>query len=189
MLKKDEEIYFFDESRFGTHSKVGHAWYKKGIRTAVKVKLGYENFYLYSAVNPKAGKDFTLLLPKVNTECMNIFLSQFSKAIQSKKVLLVMDGAAWHKSESLVVPRNIRIIIQPPYSPELNPVERLWLYIKKCTIRNKVFNDVEQLHSVIALFIRSLTASKTKSVCNVNYIYLFMGLGIIPPCGVPSKLF
>ena len=91
-----------------------------------------------------------------------------------------MDGAAWHKSKSLVVPRNIRIIIQPPYSPELNPVERLWLYIKKCTIRNKVFNDVEQLHSVIALFIRSLTASKTKRVCNVNYIYLFMGLGIIP---------
>ena len=170
MLKRDEEVYFFDESRFGTHSKVGHAWYKRGIRTPVKVKLGYESFYLYSAVNPKTGRDFTLLLPKVNTQGMNIFLDQFSRTLGGKKAVIVMDGAPWHRSKSLVIPVNLRIIIQPPYSPELNPVERLWLYIKNNTIRNKVFNNIEQLHAAIALFINSLTLAKTKSVCNVNYI-------------------
>lgn len=45
----EKELFFFDESRFGTHSKIGHGWFKKGIRTQVKVKLGRQNFYLYSA--------------------------------------------------------------------------------------------------------------------------------------------
>jgi hypothetical protein len=57
-----------DESRFGTHSKIGHGWFKTGIRTPVKIKLGYKNFYLYSAISPKTGKEFTLLLPSVNID-------------------------------------------------------------------------------------------------------------------------
>ncbi len=71
--EKNEEVWFFDESRFGTHSKVGHGWFKTGIRTPVKIKLGYKNFYLYSAANPKTGEDFTLILPNVNINCMNVF--------------------------------------------------------------------------------------------------------------------
>ncbi|MGL9681869.1 MAG: transposase [Wolbachia sp.] len=53
---------FFDESRFRTHSKVRHVWFKKGSRTQVKVKIGRENFYLYSAINRKNGEDISLLL-------------------------------------------------------------------------------------------------------------------------------
>ena len=123
---------------------------------SLKVKLGYESFYLYSAVNQKTGEDFTLLLPKVNTQCMNIFLNQFRKAIGNKKAVIVMDGAAWHKSNSLVLPDNLRIIIQPPYSPELNPVERLWLYIKNKTIKNKVFVSIQQMQDHISAFLKTL---------------------------------
>ena len=108
VIKKDEELWFFDESRFGTHSKIGHGWFRTGIRTPVKIKLGYKNFYLYSAANPKTGKEFTLLLPNVNINCMNIFLKEFSKTIKQRKVLIVMDGAGWHKSDKLKYPENIR---------------------------------------------------------------------------------
>jgi transposase len=64
----EKEVFFFDESRFGTHSKLGHGWFKKGTRTRVEVKIGRQNFYLYSAVNPKNGNDLSLVAPNVNTE-------------------------------------------------------------------------------------------------------------------------
>jgi hypothetical protein len=72
-------LFFFDESRFGTHSKLGHGWFAKGKRTGVAVKLGFANFYLYSAVEPETGEVFTLEIPHVNTNCMNVFLHEMSK--------------------------------------------------------------------------------------------------------------
>lgn len=170
IIQPKEELWFFDESRFGTHSKVGHAWHQTGVRTPVKIKLGYQNFYLYSAVNPKTGEDFTLILPKVNTACMNIFLKQFATKMTGRHVVIVMDGAAWHKSNSLNRHHNIRIIIQPPYSPELNPVEKLWQYIKDKTIKNKIFPDLQQLEISIITFFNSISLQIIRSVCNISYI-------------------
>jgi transposase len=171
-IKEDEEVWFFDESRFGTHSKLGHGWFKTGIRTPVKIKLGYKNFYLYSAANPKTGEEFTLLLPKVNIDCMNVFLDEFVKFIKNRKIVIVMDGAGWHKSDKLIFPRNIRIIIQPPYSPELNPIERLWQFIKNHTIKNRIYKTLEELESKLCKFIRTLTPEIIRSVCSVSYMEL-----------------
>ncbi|MGL9731569.1 MAG: transposase [Wolbachia sp.] len=92
-------MFFFDESRFGTHSKVGHGWFKKGSRTQVKVKIGRKNFYLYSAINRKNGEDVSLLAPHVNTDCMNIFSEQMSIDLGSKEAFLITDCASWHRSK------------------------------------------------------------------------------------------
>jgi len=84
-------ILFFDESRFGTHSRIGHGWFKKGKRTRVKRKLGFKNFYAYTAASPKTGDKFSLLLPYVNAQCMNLFLEKISMWIKEKKAIMVMD--------------------------------------------------------------------------------------------------
>ena len=165
------KVFFFDESRFGTHSKIGHGWFQKGSRTTVPVKLGFKNFYLYSAVDPLSGDACTLLLPKVNTECMNIFLQELGQQYSQKTILLVMDGASWHKSRSLNLPENVEIVHLPPYSPELNPVERLWSYIKANTIRNKTYLSIEHLKDVICSFVVSLTKSTLKSLCSCSYLF------------------
>ena len=68
-------------------------------------------------------------MPEVNTECMNIFLENMSKYLSNQTSIIVMDRASWHRSKDLKVPSNIKIILLPPYSPELNPVERLWRHI------------------------------------------------------------
>jgi len=73
---------------------------------------------------------------------MNVFLNEISKTYANKEIVLVMDGAGWHKSKDLQVPDNIEIIILPPYSPELNPVERFWQHIKRYTIRNKIYKNI-----------------------------------------------
>jgi hypothetical protein len=160
-------IFYFDESRFGTKSKTGLGWFKKGQRTPVKVKLGFKNFYLYSAVNPSDGDSFTLLLPFVNTDCMNFFLKEFSKKIE-KDAILIMDGAGWHKSKKLKVPKNIHKVLLPPYCPELNPVERLWRYIKDNTIKNKIFETLIELEDLVCEFIRNMSEEIVKKVCFIN---------------------
>lgn len=164
-----KELYFFDESRFGTHSKIGHGWFPKGIRTSVSVKLGFENFYVYSAVSPKTGKDCSLLMPYVNSTCMNVFLDYIEKELCGKEILLVMDGAGWHKSKGLKIPKNIEIIYLPPYSPELNPVERLWLYIKQHTIKNKIYETISLLEDSICDFMKNLKIEQIKQICNYDY--------------------
>jgi len=163
-------LFFFDESRFGTHSKLGHGWFPKGERTQVPVKLGFKNFYLYSAVNPLNGKDFTLIVPNVNTDCMNIFLEQMSRYLGERKAIVVMDCAGWHKSQALVVPPNITIMYLPPYSPELNPVERFWKFLKQNTIKNKVYDTLDDLENELSNFIKTLTPSAIASACSINYL-------------------
>ena len=163
------ELYFFDESRFGTHSKIGHGWFPKGSRTTAPVKLGFQNFYVYSAISPKSGKDHTLLMPYVNTTCMNVFLAHMAEELGGREIFFVMDGAGWHKSKDLKIPKNIEIIYLPPYSPELNPVERLWLYIKQNTIKNRIYENISLLEDSICDFIKNLKIEQLKQICNYNY--------------------
>jgi hypothetical protein len=165
----NKELFFFDEARFGTHSKCGHGWFETGSRTAVKVKLGFKNFYMYSAVNPSTGEDLTLIIEKVNTEGMNCFLEQFSKQLGAREAFMVLDGASWHRSKDLIVPSNITLIILPPYSPELNPVERFWQYIKSKTIRNKMYQSIKELEAYLIDFYKSIDVDMIRGVCGYGY--------------------
>ena len=145
-------------------------WFKRGSRTQVKVKLGFQNFYLYSAVNPKTGEDFTMISPNVNTVCFNIYLEELGKFLGERKAIIVMDGAGWHKSKALVIPSNITISFLPPYSPELNPVERLWKFIKDNTIKNKIFTNLDDLEQAISKFLNTIMPNVVASVCKIDYL-------------------
>lgn len=167
------KIMFSDEARFGTHSKLGHGWFETGARTPVKVKLGYKNFYIYGCASPITGKNFTLLLPKANTVCMSLYLRELAKEFDGKKIILVVDGAGWHKSKDLIVPSNIELVYLPPYSPELNPIERLWLYIKKVTIRNRIYETIEDLEEIVCDFINGLQEVTVRNICNLDYLFSY----------------
>lgn len=168
---KYSRLFFFDESRFGTHSKVGHGWFQTGIRSSVKMKLGYENFYLYSSVDINDGSHFSLILPNVNTENMNVFLSWMSKEYSKDIAVLIMDRAGWHKSKELSIPQNIKIIHLPAYAPELNPVERLWLYIKSNILRNKLYETLDELQVALCNFLKSLSNDIVKQICHTQYMF------------------
>ena len=101
---------------------------------------------------------------------MNIFLEEFAKENNGQKMVIIMDGAGWHKSDKLIIPKNIRIIILPPYSPELNPTENLWQYIKDHTIKNRIYTTLQQLEKTVCKFVTTLTPEIIRSVCGVNYV-------------------
>ena len=93
-----------------------------------------------------------------------------SKDLGSQEAFLVMDCASWHKSKDLKIPKNITIIYLPPYSPELNPVERLWLYIKQHILRNKTYDTIGILEDTLYKFIVDLSCTTIKQVCHLPYL-------------------
>ncbi len=106
-------------------------------------------------------------MPNVDTDCMNSYLHELSQEI-TEDFILIMDGASWHKSKDLIIPKNIRIIILPPYCPELNPVERLWRFIKDNTIKNKVFETLKNLENDVCEFVRNLNCEVVRNICCNN---------------------
>ena len=104
-------------------------------------------------------------MPNVDTDCMNAYLHELSREI-TEDFILIMDGAGWHKSKNLIIPKNIEIILLPPYCPELNPVEMLWKYIKDNTIKNKAFETLQILENEVCEFVAKLENNVVMSVCD-----------------------
>ena len=163
-------MFFFDEGRFGLQPSLGKRWARKGERPLVKVKIGFENFYVYSAVCPATGEDFTLFLPWVNTPMMNMFVERMGAALGGRPCLLVMDQAGWHSSKDLEMPPSIEPVYLPPHSPELNPVERLWDWLKRNTIRNQFFQTIDEVMDSVGDCMKNATAAFLKSMCGCNYL-------------------
>jgi transposase len=163
-------IFFFDEGRFGLQSTVTRIWAKRGEPVHVKVQQGYKNFYSYSAVSPHCGESFSLFLPEINTEMMNIFLDEFLKEYSDKDILFVLDQAGWHKAKDLKVPPNTTLMFLPPYSPELNPVEKLWQWLRKEATHNILFKTLEELMDALENELRKLTPEKFVQLCHCSYL-------------------
>jgi transposase len=98
--------------------------------------------YIYAAVEPGTDNAFALILPDANGAGMQVFLEAFAATIpDDEHVALVLDNAGWHSSKTLRVPSNVTLVPLPPYSPELNPVERVWLYLKERFLSLRLLND------------------------------------------------
>jgi transposase len=115
-----------DEGRFGRISVPRRAWAPPGIRPRSPRQVVRESTYVYAAVAPEAGKMTSLILPTADTAMMNLFLEHVAKTFANYFIVMQVDQAGWHHAKDLKVPENIRLILQPPYSPELNPVEHVW---------------------------------------------------------------
>lgn len=164
------KVFFFDEGRFGLKTPQGRCWARKGKRKLVKVQPGYKNFYIYSSVAPGQQDSFTFFLPWVNTEMMNLYLQELSSEYWATKILLIMDQAGWHKSKDLIIPPNIKIEYLPPYSPELNPVERLWQWIKRDSCRNRIYASEEEMTNTLLTTIIEMPKEKMDSLCRCSYL-------------------
>ncbi len=170
---KDKEkckVMFFDEGRFGLRSTTMRIWAEKGKVATVRVMQGFKNFYAYSAVCPFDGDNFSLLMPGVNTENMSVYLEELSHSFPETKILLIMDQAGWHKSKDLKAFVNIEILYLPAYSPELNPVEKLWEWLKKECSHNFIYKDLEILGEAVCEEYLKLTNTDYKRLCNCGYL-------------------
>ena len=102
----------------------------------------FASTYLFAAVEPATGAEVALVLPAVSTAAMSRFLAELSATLAGDvHAVLVLDQAGWHGAGALVVPDSITLVALPPYSPELNPVERLWLYLRERYLSHRLLED------------------------------------------------
>ena len=104
---------------------------------------------------------------------MNIFLIALSKAYGKYRIILCLDSAGWHTSGSLEVPENIELLLLPPYSPELNPTEHIWDYIREQKeFNNHVFSSLDQVEDQLAKALKQIGKEKKtiKSMCNFKWL-------------------
>jgi transposase len=125
-------LWFQDEARVGQKGRVCYRWWTRGQRPPGLCDQRYTWVHLFAGVRPATGERFALVMPAVSTEVMNIFLEGFSgRLLDDEHAVMVLDQAGWHRANELRVPHNMSLVPLPPYSPELNSVERLWLYLRE----------------------------------------------------------
>lgn len=135
--------------RFGTRTELGKRWTACGARPTGEQLIGYEYGYLSVALNPQSGKLFALLLPDMTVESFQAFLEEFAKFIGEQQfVRLITDGAAAHRSTRLKVGEQLNIEHLPPYSPELNRVERLFKELR-AVLKNRVFESLQAVEEAV----------------------------------------
>jgi len=153
---KPVKLFFQDESCFGRISQAIGCWSPVGQRPVVPSQIVREYTYAYGAVCPTDGSFVSLVLPDMRTECLNIFLQELSERHPDNHLLVILDGAASHRSGALQLPEHMTLLSLPPYSPELNPQENVWGEIKKEGFYNRVFDTLdsveEQLVAVLKKF-------------------------------------
>jgi transposase len=99
------------------------------------------------------------VLAETNTKTMQVFLDKFAETIKADEhVALFLDSAGWHRSNDLVVPACITLMPLPPYSPELNPVERIWEYLKERFLSHRLLDDFDAIVDAACIAWNKMTA-------------------------------
>lgn len=145
------EVWCEDEHRIGLQPVMRRVWVEWGEPPTATVNWKRQWLWLYAFVQPQTGETYWWLLPYVNTELFNRVLQDFAKHFQlgkQKRVILPLDCAGWHTAQKLQVPEGIHLVHLPPYSPELQPAERLWVLINEPLV-NQAFNSIREVEELV----------------------------------------
>lgn len=150
------QVWAFDEHRIGLKPILRRVWAKRGRRPVAVVYPRYEWRYLHGFVEPRTGRTFWWLTSWVDTQAFSLVLREFAAWLKEQRspscgndqeseeeVLLVVDQAGWHTGQ-VEVPVGITLKFLPPYSPELQPAERLWTLSDE-PLCNRLFDSIQSL--------------------------------------------
>jgi transposase len=143
---KPIEIWFQDEARIGQKNKITRRWARRGTRPSAPRDQRTKSTYIFGAICPARGTGAGLILPRCNTAAMALHLAEISRAVApGAHAVLLLDQAGWHLSEKLDIPQNITLMPLPPKSPELNPVENIWQFIRDNWLSNRIFQSYDDI--------------------------------------------
>lgn len=135
-----------DEARIGQKNGLVYQWARRGSRPRQPQDQRYESAYLFAAVCPDRAEGAALVLPRADTEAMQLHLEEISRTVRpGAHGVVVMDKAGWHTTTALKVPANLSILFLPPYSPELNPQENIWQYLRQTYLSNRIFETYDDI--------------------------------------------
>jgi transposase len=159
--------------RQGQKGTLTHIWAQKGTRPTALRQTEFDWAYLFGAVCPESGKSAGLVMPEANTETMNQHLLEISKQVSPRAhAIVLMDRAGWHRSKSLRVPQNLTIMLLPPRSPELNPVEIIWHWLRSHWLSNRLYINYEAIVDACCQAWKGLVdqVERIRSLCSFPWI-------------------
>ncbi|QRQ80737.1 IS630 family transposase [Paralysiella testudinis] len=170
----DVDIWFQDETRIGQQGSITRVWHYCGQRPRVVRQQQFESAYLFGAFCPSTGNSVGLVLPYVNKQAMQLHMQHISKEVpEGRHAVVVMDGALWHQADLNL--HNVTMLKLPPYSPELNPSEQIWQYLKQHDLSNRCFDGYDAIVDAACVawnrlrvqleLIRSITSRAWSIVC------------------------
>lgn len=140
------DIWFQDEARVGQRGTVSRVWAERGTRPRLKRQQNNEYAYVFGAICPATSQAVGLVMPYIGTQAMQNHLNEIGKVIPaSRHAVIVMDRASWHTSKQLSLPDNISLLHLPAVSPELNPVEQVWNWLRQHHWSNRIFKNYDDI--------------------------------------------
>lgn len=137
---------FQDEARFGRISDSRRCWCKKPLRPLVKAMLTHEYVYAYAAVSPVDGRLDSLVLPHVNAQCMQLFIDEVASRYPKENIVMVVDGAGWHKTGSLQLPGQPSAAFPAGVLARAQPAgAHLGRAAREALVNNRVFGSLDAL--------------------------------------------
>lgn len=161
-------LYFQDESRFGLMTHIGKCLTARGVATTIKYQHKFSTTYLYGSYSPIDGNSFVWEINGVSCEIFEQYLDAFSSYKPKEFKIVVIDNAGFHSTKNITVPDNIYLMRIPPYSPELNPCEQVWQYIKN-RFKNKLFMTMEDLKEWLHETVVAMDSDTIKSITSNHH--------------------
>ncbi|HAS6331037.1 TPA: IS630 family transposase [Vibrio vulnificus] len=169
------DVWFQDEARFGQQNTTTRLWAERGSRPRVVKQQQFEYAYLFGSVCPARGIGEAMVVPWVNKNIMVEHLKQLSAVTEKgRHAVVIMDGAGWHTNDIAEPFDNVSIIKLPPYSPELNPIEQVWSWLRQHSLANQSFADYDYIVSKVwRAWNRFLECSaRVRQMCSRSWIDL-----------------
>ena len=143
---KPVEVWFQDEARVGQQGTLTRVWARRGTRPRAPRDRRYAWAYLFGAVCPERAVGAALVLPYADAAATGLHLAEIGRHVApGAHAVVVLDGAGWHAAGGLAVPGNLTLLPLPRYSPELNPVENVWEYLRQNKLGHRVWPDYEAI--------------------------------------------
>lgn len=142
------ELWWQDEARVGQKNGITRRWARRGTRPAAPKDQRTRSAYIFGAICPQKGKGAAIVMPRCNTEAMSHHLAEISRAVAPRAhAILILDQAGWHSACDLKIPANITLLPLPPRTPELNPVENVWQFMRDNWLSNRIFKSYDDIVS------------------------------------------
>jgi transposase len=153
----------------GLHTIQRRKLTRHGIKPQGKVQGNFIYLWLYGAVEPLTGESFFYEFTHLDTVCFEKFLELFASQYPEDLHIIQVDKVGFHNSLNLSIPENVILLFQPAYSPEVNPIERLWGYIKE-QLKWLRFEQIEELRAAVQKELKKLTLEVIASLTGWQFI-------------------
>jgi DDE superfamily endonuclease len=132
--------------RLGQKNPRTRRWARRGTRPRALADLRTQSAYLFGAICPELGTGAALVMPRANTEAMQHHLDEIGRcATPGTHAIVILDQAGWHTTGKLHLPDNVSLLALPPKSPELNPTENVWQFLRQTKLSNRIFDGYEAI--------------------------------------------